>query len=334
MKAATKPYFFNAPLEFLLIGGLLSLVTGVAILAKGGTGLFSFDAVSLPIFILLFNSAHFAASTVRLYSKKNALQEFPRLTMVFPLVVLALTTLAVALPKGLGSHLQALYLTWSPFHYAAQAYGLGLIYSYRSGVQLSTTEKRVFYAVCMLPFLRAFLGAPNSGLGWFVDRDLIYQSPLISKSLSLFTSGITLAIFAVPVLLILYRFMQNKAMLPSISWIIVFTNGVWWVLFDYIDAFVWATIFHGIQYMVIVVIYHVRDKLREPDNHRSIGYHVLWFYGISLLLGYLLFYCWPGFYMLLGFGMAESMLVTIAMINIHHFIVDAFIWRSRKPAPA
>ena len=31
-----------------------------------------------------------------------------------------------------------------------------------------------------------------------------------------------------------------------------------------------------------------------------------------------------------GFGMAESMLLVVATINIHHFIVDAFIWKLRR----
>ena len=51
---------------------------------------------------------------------------------------------------------------------------------------------------------------------------------------------------------------------------------------------------------------------------------------ISLLLGYGLFYCWPHAYVLAGFGLAESMLLVVAIINIHHFVVDAYIWRLRK----
>ena len=31
--------------------------------------------------------------------------------------------------------------------------------------------------------------------------------------------------------------------------------------------------------------------------------------------------------MLAGFGPAESVLLVVAVINIHHFIVDAYIWK-------
>jgi hypothetical protein len=118
--------------------------------------------------------------------------------------------------------------------------------------------------------------------------------------------------------------------MPLISLLIVLTNGVWWIALDYLDAFVWATVFHGLQYLAIVIIFHVKDQVRKPGNRHGAAYHAAWFYGVSLALGYGLFYCWPQFYLLLGFGLAESMLLVIAVINIHHFIVDAYIWRLRK----
>ena len=45
------------------------------------------------------------------------------------------------------------------------------------------------------------------------------------------------------------------------------------------------------------------------------------------MLGYGLFYCWPYAFVLTGFGLAESVLLVTATINIHHFVVDAYIWR-------
>ena len=58
-------------------------------------------------------------------------------------------------------------------------------------------------------------------------------------------------------------------------------------------------------------------------------YHTVWFYSACILLGYGLFNCWPRAYMLAGFGPAESVLLVVAVINIHHFIVDAYIWKLR-----
>jgi len=54
------------------------------------------------------------------------------------------------------------------------------------------------------------------------------------------------------------------------------------------------------------------------------------FYARGLGLGYLLFLAWPRAFVLAGFSYAESLLLVISVINIHHFLVDAFIWRLRR----
>jgi hypothetical protein len=59
---------------------------------------------------------------------------------------------------------------------------------------------------------------------------------------------------------------------------------------------------------------------------------VLRFYLVCLALGWVLFEVWPYAYVAAGFTLAQSMLLTTAVINIHHFIVDRGIWRVRRDA--
>ena len=117
--------------------------------------------------------------------------------------------------------------------------------------------------------------------------------------------------------------------MPLIGPLLMFSNGIWWLVLLPLDAFVWATVFHGIQYLVIVLVFHVRDQMELPGNRHGRLYHALRFYGLSLLLGFALFQILPQGYVLAGFGMVESVLLVVAAINIHHFVVDAFIWRLR-----
>lgn len=70
-----------------------------------------FTAEDFRYFILLSNSAHFAASTVRLYTKPNAHQTMPIVKMVLPMVALGLVTLCMFRADTLGSNLRALYFT-------------------------------------------------------------------------------------------------------------------------------------------------------------------------------------------------------------------------------
>jgi len=114
---------------------------------------------------VLFNYAHFASSTLRLYSKPGATREHPFLAWGAPLVAGSTVMAATALPDVVGRGLIALYLTWSPFHYARQAYGVTLMYGYRSGMRFSPREKRWLHGICILPFARAVVDLGDTSVG-------------------------------------------------------------------------------------------------------------------------------------------------------------------------
>lgn len=289
-----------------------------------------FDPVIIAAVVLVVNSAHFAASTVRLYGGPGYREQFPGLSMLFPLVTIAVLAVTIAYPESLGRHLQALYLTWSPFHYARQTYGMSLMYFFRSGCRLGDLEKRLLLWSCLLPFLRSFLGALNSGLGWLVPRSEIMSTPYLPQVLNGLAQLLLVATFVAPALLLAGLWMRRRARMPAPALILMFSNGLWWTGLDYLDAFVIATVAHGLQYLAIMLVYHVSEKLREPGNTRGWLYHAARFYAICLVLGYGLFYCWPYAFVWAGAGLAESMLLVTATVNIHHFVVDAFIWRLRS----
>lgn len=319
--------FVHPLFDYLLIGGGLSLVLTMVVLADPQRG----DIVgpaALPWFMLLSNSAHFAGSTVRLYTKPGTYQALPFLTTAFPLVALALLTACLGLAGSVGPHLQALYLTWSPFHYAAQAYGLAVVYAYRSGCQLVPADKRLLWGASLLPFCYAFAGDQGSGLHWLLPAGVL-ANPQFDATLKFLIGALPYLGFAAALLLVVKVARSSSGPLPLISVLMLVTNAAWWFLLPQ-QAFVWATIFHGVQYLVIVTIFHVKDQLATPDNRRGKVYHIAWFYGASLLLGYGLFNCLPWGFVAAGFGMVESIALVVAAINIHHFIVDAYIWRLKK----
>jgi hypothetical protein len=326
----TGRMFLGPSFDYLAIGGGLSLVLVAALALGGQLGAASPAALWIPYLVLASNSAHFGASTVRLYTKPGAFRFWPFLTMGLPLATIAVLSAGLLWPERIGWHLHALYLTWSPFHYAAQAFGLACMYHYRSGGKLSAADRRLLRGACMLPFLFAFLDSPNAGLRWFVPERLFASYPVLDHWVVVAGQSLAILVFAAPVALTWRLYVGTGRGLPLISWLVVVTNGIWWIVFRFYDAFVWATVFHGIQYLAIVMIFHVKDQTAQPGNRRGPVAHALGFYAASLLLGYLLFYVWPFAYQLVGFGLSESMLLCAAAINIHHFIVDAYIWRLRR----
>jgi len=319
--------FMHPALDYLLIGGGLSLLVTLVLVVRDTPG--SVDDTTLAVLILASNAAHFAASTVRLYTKPGAARTWPVLTRVVPLAFLALLTLALALPEGLGPSVQKLYLTWSPFHYAAQTYGLCVMYCYRSGCALSRSDKKLVRWSSLLPFLHYFFTAPGVGLDWVLGSlglaPLAWLVPLRAEAGPLLVG---LAMLAPLALYWKLRRGSGRAM-PLIGPLLMVSNGVWWLVLLPRQAFVWATVFHGIQYLAIVLVFHVRDQMERPENRRGRLHHGLRFYALSLLLGFALFQVLPQGYVMAGFGMVESVLLVVAAINIHHFVVDAFIWRLR-----
>ena len=229
----------------------------------------------------------------------------------------------------MGPHLQSLYLTWSPYHYAAQAYGLAVMYSYRSGCLLASADKKLLRWVAMLPFLYNFVSAPGVGVAWLVPESALAQ-PWVQNLRGGLTQLLLWLALATPVLLFAKIWRSRSGPMPLIGILAVVTNGIWFLVLGPLEAFFWATIFHGIQYLAIVIIFHVRDQMGRAQNRRGPLYHVLWFYGVCLLLGYGLFNCLPLAFVFAGFGQLESVLLVVAVINLHHFIVDAYIWKLHR----
>jgi len=325
--------FLHPAFDYLLIGGGLSLLFAAAVALRGReaagppAGLVLTSA--LPMLIFVCNMAHFAASTVRLYTREGALARNPFLTMAFPLVSLALVALAIAFPEKLGANLNALYFTWSPYHYAAQAYGLAVMYCYRSSCPLTDRDKWRVRLACLPPFVLAFLSFPASGLEWFVAPATILDNPALHTTRQVTHMVLIAVTFLAPPALVLY-FRRGGRALPAISVLVILANGIWWTVLPYLQAFVWVTVFHGLQYLAITSIFHVQERMKRPDNRGAWWIHALWFYGLCLGLGYVLFQVLPLGYEAAGFGWAASSTLVVAAINIHHFIVDAYIWRLKK----
>jgi hypothetical protein len=313
--------FVNPAFDYLLIGGLLSWVAG-GIIYGGG---FRYTEGDLFWVLLVSNWAHFAASTVRLYTKPDAVTTWPFLTLALPVVTIVVVSAVVAIGEPVGRYLFALYLLWSPFHYSAQAYGLGVMYAYRSGSALEPADRRLIRWTCLLPFFWTLL-QPQGGLGLVLPAGFFAGFPLrvpLSQTLTVLS-------LAVPIAAFVWLKHRRGIVLPAISLAVIFSNAIWWTAFNWFDAFIWATVFHGIQYLAIVLIFHIRDQERIATNAHGWLYHTALFYGTCLVLGFVLFQKWPQVYWLAGYDIGRAALLVIAVINIHHFVVDAYIWKLRR----
>jgi hypothetical protein len=319
--------FLHPAFDYLLVGGGFSLLVTLLFMV-GITSSTPSLAASLPVWALLINLAHFAASTVRLYTKPGTFKGLPFVTMALPLVTLAVLAAAVVFAEAVGQHVMNLYLTWSPYHYAAQTYGLAVMYCYRSGLSLAPLDRGLFRAACVSPFLYAFFKGPIAGLEWFVPATVLSE-PTVAFWRALLVTGLGgLALF-LPFFLMTRHAVRGRA-LPLISVMIMVANATWWTSLQYVQSFFWVATFHALQYLAIVMIFHVKERLAMPGNRHAWSYHAATFYLACLALAYLLFNTWPYAFVAAGFGLVESTLLVVAVVNIHHFLVDAYIWRLRR----
>lgn len=318
--------FVHPVFDYLVIGGGLSLIIGALVLAKGvNLGL---EQNLFAVLLIVSNGAHFAASSVRLYTRPGAVRSRPFLTLAFPVIAIAVGSAAIIVREPAGLLLFALYGIWVPYHYSAQAYGLSAMYAYRSGASLDESQRQLLRGACFVPFAWGLL-QPQGGAAQVVRyaglADVAGLEPLRAAA----SMVLALLVFAAPLAVFARLTRRDGIALPLICLLIPVSNAVWWTLFTPMDAFLWATVFHGAQYLAIVLIFHVRDRTRRsgrPDRWRA---HALGFYAICVAIGYVLFHVWPHAYALGGFNLGKSMLLVTAVVNIHHFVVDAYIWKLR-----
>jgi hypothetical protein len=105
---------------------------------------------------------------------------------------------------------------------------------------------------------------------------------------------------------------------------------MWFTVLEPMGAFAWATVFHGVAYVIIIAIFHVKERAADPGDRHGFGYHAVWFYAMTLLLAYPLFHALPMAYGWIGLGLAEAKLAVIAGISLHHFVVDGHIWHFKQ----
>src|SRR5262249_19003521 len=179
-----------------------------------------------------------------------------------------------------------------------------------------------------LPFLRSLVWSDDVGLAWFVPVHAL--SPAVLTARAALVALLEIASWLAPLVWVARLAVGRRVSVPMISILVVARHVVGWLVLDYMGAFVVASVFRSIQYLAIVTIFHVRDRQALPGNTHGAAFHAASFYAACLALGYLLFNVWPWAYVRMGFGLAESMLLSTATINVHHFIVDASIWRLKR----
>jgi tetratricopeptide (TPR) repeat protein len=290
-------------------------------------------AVAFYALALVFNYPHYMATLYRAYHRVEDFQKYRVFTVhITALVVFTLLLSHVwfrALPW-----IFTIYLTWSPWHYSGQNYGLFAMFARRAGADLRTSERRALYGAFVASYLILFLGfhTGHSTDPLFVSLGI---PPVVSKWEQI-GLGLLFVILAAFGLRGLFRTAGWRKLAPSLT---LFSTQILWFLVPAIASLVKGleipqsryssgvlAVMHSAQYLWITS-YYARRENSEGDgrNWRPMAY-----FGVLVAGGIALFV--PGPWLasrLFHYDFTSSFLIFTALVNIHHFILDGAIWKLR-----
>ena len=282
---------------------------------------------------LFFNYPHYMATVYRAYHRAEDFEKY-RLFTLHTTLLLGLTAVVSHFWFGALPFLFTIYLTWSPWHYSGQNYGIFMMFARRAGAQPSQNERRALYAAFLLSYAILFLNfhtGPSS--------DPLFVSLKIPGTVSS-SLQVALAIAFVGCSAFgLSRLIGQagwRGMVPSLT--LFSTQFVWFLLPTVLSlgerfrvpqsrySTGVLAVMHSAQYLWITSYYARREANAEGrQSWRPLAYFaVLIAGGIALFV--------PGPWIashVFHFDFTRSFLIFTALVNIHHFILDGAIWKLR-----
>jgi hypothetical protein len=154
--AAASPWIYGPWLDLIVGCGAWSapllLISYFSIASSARAWAVAFYALAL-----FFNYPHYMATIYRAYHRKEDFQKY----RIFTVHITALIVLTLVLAHSWVRILPwifTIYLTWSPWHYSGQNYGLFMMFARRAGAKPSEAVRRALYGAFIASYLILFLG--------------------------------------------------------------------------------------------------------------------------------------------------------------------------------
>lgn len=282
---------------------------------------------------LVLNYPHYMATVHRAYGQSRERDRYRAFTVHLTLLFAAVAVAAHAWPLLL-PWIFTLYVTWSPWHYTGQNFGLLMLFARRNGTAPSARERWALYTAFASSYLLFFLSAHTGISGDPLVISLGLPAWLAAPA-RLVLLGVFAGVGGVAVLRIARRAGPQAAAAPLTLFL---TQGLWFVL-PSVQALLGGAqapatrystgilaVMHSAQYLWITSHY-----ARKEAASRAEGAWRPWSYAGILVLGGIALFVptpWVASY-LLGMEFTTSVLIVSAVVNLHHFMLDGAIWKLR-----
>ena len=341
--APVRRPWLSGPASDLLLGcgGLFSIA--FVVFALAGREFFTSLPPAVPaLLVYLIGMPHYGATLVRVYDHRDDRRAYWRFSIAATLAIAALFVVGLRVPL-VASLLFTIYLSWSPWHYAGQNYGIAMMFVRRRGVPLPEYAKRALRLSFVLSFLLVLilLHLEDKGVAIYRDVHLLpigiptaWATPLFAVILVGYIGALLVFAFAA------LRAASSRELAPTLA--IVGTQILWHSLPIAISGFglhtelvplareqratffTWIAAGHGVQYLWITSYYaRSADDWRGPWRYYAKALAAgtaIWTLPCVLLApGLLGVPSFSGFFLLLA-----------SVVNLHHFVLDGAIWKLRS----
>jgi tetratricopeptide (TPR) repeat protein len=333
----------------LLFGcGGAYLLLLLALMAFGEPIRISQPSILFPLLTLMIGGPHYGATLLRVYEQRRDRRAYAVFSIWASLAIAAAFAGGLWLPM-LGTALVTLYLTWSPWHYTGQNYGIAVMFLRRRGVALRTSDKRWLYASFILSYVFVVL-TMHTATGSSLDLPVYSASEIVRfQSISIPTrvtnwaipmAGLAYLAALVVSAIRLTRVAALRDLLPSA--LLSLSQVLWFLLPLGIRWSGWqpgVEAFHGAQrghYFMWIAVAHSAQYLWVTSYYakHSSGWNGQgrWYAKVTIAGGAIWMLPAVAFGPL-GLGplsMDQGLAVLIAAaVNIHHFVLDGAIWKLR-----
>jgi len=332
----TNRLWLKGPASDLLIGSggwSLPLIAITLLLSQDNYGTLSLAFYFLALFC---NNPHYMATLYRAYGHKNDLERY-KFFSIYITAIIALSGVVAHLSPALVPLLFTIYLIWSPWHYTGQNFGIAMMFLRRGSASPTKTERNTLYA--------SYFG---SYLVWVVELDQTQTQDAMTLTLGLPAElAISLKLLGYLVFAggAAYSFIsltrKNASRALAAPLLLHASQFLWFLLpgllrsfhdQDYPATYFSAGILafmHCAQYLWITSYYAKRETEQSSQTARS-AWNPFKYFTVLILGGIALFV--PGPWIVskvFGHDLFESALIFIALVNIHHFMLDGAIWKLR-----
>lgn len=341
--ASGKCWFINPTVDLLFCCGGIMWILVACHFAFGwhvrniydGPGIYA-GSIAALIGVLCFSDAHVAAGLFRFYGTPALRRRSKLVSYVVPTILAALACASLFSPSILAIGLRV-YLLFITHHLAWQTYGIASLYCKKQGCELSQSQRRslkLFFSAVTIHGMAQQIGNPKFlsiesifKSSWFALPEwslVLAQSLLIAATIWLVVENCRAIIkrenpLPLPVLI----------MIATVVLIFSFSIDILKIFWLYVPSF-----FHGSQYVVVTAAMKLKEQantlpgtsvLSLLTSERNIGYWC-WIIatGITLYIGI------PTTLAHFGFNLITAFNAIFWTINLHHFFIDAIMWR--KPA--